>query len=222
MHYDAIRSEFEKSLTKHPHMTTRGLFRRLGGVVSHLAINLMDNEKRSVDPNECDHALRTGHGLPCACEMQNKLVARRTISPNNDIHIFWTTLHMGEESEIEQPSVREMFDEWARDRRESASEDELRSYYESADSSTGYQYEHMDEPTRVSTKGRNSNAIGRRIPCSWEKKIHLQTLPNKQIQVRTRVVVGHSCMRDRCHHKVSISLEVGAMSLGTGTVGLGS
>ena len=165
MHYDSIRTEMERSLTVKPHSTASHIFRRLGGVVSHLAIQKMVKEMNSVNPNDCDHTLHTSYGLMCACQLDAKLSNRRTVNPVHDLNVFWRTLHMGEPPEQRQQSVRDQFNEWARDRSENATEDEMRSYFDDTDASRSS----LEEPIVNQRRGRPPRATGSRIPSSWEQ-----------------------------------------------------
>ena len=80
---------------------------------------------------------------------------------------------MGEPQQTRRQTAQEQFDEWCRERRESATDDELRSYVDS-DASASYRY--PDEPPITQTKkaGRQPRSTGSRIPSNWEDQTESQ------------------------------------------------
>lgn len=164
MHFDEIHTQFERSLNIVPHSTSRmSIFKKLGGVLSHLAIEKMVKEIDN-DPSDCDHILSTTFGLMCACQLHVKLRNRRTVDPVHDVNVFWRTLHMGEPPETRQQSIRDQFLHWAADRSETATEDEMRSYFDNSNASQLF----VDEPFVAQRRGRKPKAIGKRLPSGWE------------------------------------------------------
>ena len=160
------------------------IFKNLGGVLSHFAIEKMA-EEIDKDPSECNHILSTTFGLMCACKLHVKLRNRRTVDPVHDVNVFWRTLHMGEPPETRKQSIKDQFLHWAADRSENATEDEMRSYFDNSNASQSF----VDEPFVAKRRGRPPKAIGKRQPSGWEKKTPRNSpnrIPPIQMTVQVR------------------------------------
>ena len=74
------------------------LFKRILGMVSRYALNEIAGELDRVkyfgnDPSSCGCAMRSTHGLLCACELSRYVVAS---IPLESVHMFWRRLHFSQ------------------------------------------------------------------------------------------------------------------------------
>ena len=81
---------------------------------------------------------------------------------------------MGKPPETRQQSIKDQFLRWATDRSETATEEELRSYFDDSNASESF----VDEPFVAQRRGRRPKAIGKREPSGWEKKTPKQSQKN--------------------------------------------
>ncbi|XP_074305503.1 uncharacterized protein LOC141640718 [Silene latifolia] len=87
LQYHKIKDEFARSQTIRLHLTqAMSVYQRLTHNVTHNAIRILDDALKEVKCNNC--ALKTTHGLPCACEIIDLVNTGKCIELNS-VHQFW-------------------------------------------------------------------------------------------------------------------------------------
>ena len=173
-----IYAEFAKSSRIRKHVISYRCFQALNGVVTHEALNLMD-QKRKVgmtagvweDPSTCTCYLRNTHGLPCAHEIAEK-ERKQELFFSSDIHVFWRTLSTEMPSAADtvadqQIEIRGMIDGYVKElyTRPMIEQKHMSNimfshlYPEAA---------HLDEPSVQQPRGRPKNNPTARNPSAWE------------------------------------------------------
>jgi len=99
LQHTQIKASFETSTYFVGHVYKKTLSKRLLGMVSRYALNEIATELDRVqyfgnDPSSCGCAMRSTHGLPCACELSRYVVAS---IPMELVHMFWKRLHFYDE-----------------------------------------------------------------------------------------------------------------------------
>jgi alpha-glucosidase len=92
LQHNKIQAAFEHSIFRPPHKYKVDFYKNLVGFVSRSAIDLIAEERGRIvrvgrDKVACGCALRSSHGLPCACEL-----ARYKCVPLGSVHPFWRRL----------------------------------------------------------------------------------------------------------------------------------
>ncbi|XP_021775081.1 protein FAR1-RELATED SEQUENCE 6-like [Chenopodium quinoa] len=96
-----IRNDLEASRSKIGQMYRQLPLSRINGKVSQHCLKVLDNEtKRMRDLSyqvheRCGCAMRVTHGLPCACQIHDSIVAQTGLY-SSQIHSFWKTLVIGD------------------------------------------------------------------------------------------------------------------------------
>ena len=94
LQHTQIKASFETSTHVVGHVFKVTLYKKLLGMVSRYTLNEIVVEYERVpyagkNPSRCGCALRSTHGLPCACELSKYVVGS---IPLETIHIFWWRL----------------------------------------------------------------------------------------------------------------------------------
>ena len=85
--HNKIQASFEHSIFLKPHKYKGPFYKNLQGYVSEKALHFISKERERYYGFSCGCALRTSHGLPCACRL-----ASYKCVPLNSIHPFWKRL----------------------------------------------------------------------------------------------------------------------------------
>ncbi|KAH1198069.1 hypothetical protein GmHk_18G051709 [Glycine max] len=99
LQHTQIKASFETSTHVVGHVFKVTLYKKLLGMVSMYALNEISVEYECVpyagkNPSRCGCALRSTHGLPCACELSKYVVGS---IPLETIHIFWWRLSFSDQ-----------------------------------------------------------------------------------------------------------------------------
>ena len=87
LQHNKIQASFEHSIFRPPHKYKVDFYKNLLGYVSTSALDFIAEEIRRVSRYKCGCAIRSTHGLPCACE----LAGYRCV-PLKSVHPFWRRL----------------------------------------------------------------------------------------------------------------------------------
>ena len=101
-----IKASFETSTHVVGHVFKVTLYEKIFGMASRYALNQIDVEHERVsyagiDSSHCGCAMRTTHGLPCACELARYVVGS---IPLGVIHMFWRRLSFSNQG-LYEPEV---------------------------------------------------------------------------------------------------------------------
>ncbi|XP_021762658.1 uncharacterized protein LOC110727404 [Chenopodium quinoa] len=101
----AIRNGLEACRATHGQKYKQKPLHQLNGKVSHYCLSILlgeTNRMRGLSTDvhrRCGCALRTTHGLPCACQIYDSITAGKGLY-TKDIHPYWRTLVIGEGVDI--------------------------------------------------------------------------------------------------------------------------
>ena len=182
-----IKTAFEKSRHRIPHVANDPLFRFIAGEVTLKAIRLIEEERLrclEIGPNEklCGCYLRTTHGLPCAHELAG-IIARGEGIQLDNIHDFWRIIDMdaygdfsnkaelGEEEDVLMPYYQMMREQPRDVQLYYASHLQKLVHPESTD---------LKKPPIRRTRGRLKQNSTKREKSSWEYTDEL--FSNKQFR----------------------------------------
>ena len=85
--HNKIQASFEHSIFLKPHKYKGDFYKNLQGYVSEKALDLISEERERYYGFACGCALRSSHGLPCACRL-----ASYKCVPLKSVHPFWRRL----------------------------------------------------------------------------------------------------------------------------------
>ena len=99
LQHNEIRASFETGMHVVGHVFKKTSYKRPLGMVSRYALNEIAGELDRVkyfgnDPSSCGCAMRSTHGLLCACELSRYVVAS---IPLESVHMFWRRLHFSDQ-----------------------------------------------------------------------------------------------------------------------------
>lgn len=101
----AIRNSLEGSRSKIGEMYRQLPLSRINGKVSQHCLKILDNETKRMRElsyqvvERCGCAMQVTHGLPCACQIHESLVAQKGLY-SRQIHPYWKTLIIGDGVDI--------------------------------------------------------------------------------------------------------------------------
>ncbi|KAL2940427.1 Protein FAR1-RELATED SEQUENCE 5 [Bienertia sinuspersici] len=201
-----IRTSLEYSRGKHGTMFNKIPFQLLNGLVSHHCLQLLlEEDKRrrglSIDlADRCGCALRTTHGLPCACAIHVHLRLNTGIYLQ-EVHDFWRQLVIGERV---VPGVDETDQDW---RHFESLCEELRrrdrSFVRGVSHFIQSQLQPEDSdvqepPVNSNVRGRPRNSSTRREASAWEYT--QQGKAEVEVEVRSGSWSVSGCARTRFIH----------------------